>query len=100
MSALTIRMLEEICKNIPDDEKDNPVILLSPKVAPIPGVWAFEEACPGVSSFIELGPPVKSIMDSHEGPQFTKGLLIAPHRMHDEMEQDGEEGKEMPAELN
>ena len=96
MSALTIRMLEQLCHDVPDDMKDLPVIVPSSHKPTIPGAFAFEEVCPGISGLIGLGPSFEFIEQDEVYKNLRHAFLIAPHSFHeneDEINDDEEKQK-------
>lgn len=96
MSALTIRMLEQLCHDVPDDMKDLPIITPSNKTPAIPGTCVFEEACPGISGLIGLGPSFEFIEQDEAYKDLRHAFLIAPHSFHeneDEINDDEEKQK-------
>lgn len=75
---MTIRELEDYIKTIPEHEKDLDVVI--PMETSILGMFAFQDACPGATQMIDIGPAPDFINDSRENKnKEMKALLIAPH---------------------
>lgn len=89
MAALTVRKLLEILnESITENPADIDCIVVLPMKTDIPNMFSFEEACPGVSEIIEVGPAPDWINDGrgenkHEPMRV---FLIAPHSFHGDNE--------------
>lgn len=85
MSALIVRQLRDYLNTITDeDDLDAPVVL--PMRTDMPHLFAFEEACPGVSEMVTLGPAPIYMPDGRQdgSTMEMRALLIAPHGFHEE----------------
>lgn len=89
MSALIVRQLRDYLNTLTDDsDLDAPVVLSMQ--TDMQHIFSFEEACPGVSEMITLGPaPIYMPDGRQDGTIEMRALLIAPHSFHDTVE--GEE---------
>ncbi len=75
---MLVSELKEMLKDVPDDMR-----VFTPVEGGIPGMFAFEEACPTVSGVIQFGPPPKAFAPVETNSP-KEGFLIAPHSFHDE----------------
>lgn len=82
---MTVREYKKIIAAI--DEADDDCLVITPVPTDLPGIFAFESVCPGISGMIELGPSPDWIAgsDANNGKPM-RALLVAPHSYHDEGE--------------
>lgn len=82
---MTVREFKNMVAAI--DPADDDCIVVTPMKTDLPGIFAFEGVCPGVSGMVDFGPSPDWIQsfDSNNG-QPMRALLIAPHSFHDEDE--------------
>lgn len=91
---MTVREFKKMVAEI--DAADDDCEVLMPMDSPMPGMFAFEGVCPGVSGMIELGacPEWLIANDANNGKPM-RALLIAPHSFHDDDDQQAHKAKEI-----
>lgn len=82
---MTVREFKEMIAAI--DASDDDCMVLAPMATDLPGVFAFEGVCPGVTGMIELGPAPQWIHGNDINlDKPIRALLIAPHSYHDDLD--------------
>lgn len=84
---MTVREYKKMIAEI-DPVDDDCIVLMTTKTD-LPGVFAFEGVCQGVSGMVELGPTPDYMPEDSRGSsskELMRVLLIAPHSYHDDEE--------------
>jgi hypothetical protein len=83
---------------IREDPENLDCQVVMPFKTDMPGMFAFEGVCPGVSGMIEIGPS-PNFMDDHreDKTQEMRAFLVAPHSMHDECHHDKDDVEKQKA---
>jgi hypothetical protein len=82
---MTVGELRALLKGVPDDMQ-----VYVPIESGVPGAFAFEQACPGISGVIEFGPPAAPFgQEVPEEQPDDKAFLVAPHSFNPDHHKDG-----------
>lgn len=78
---MTVKELRELLNNISSEDDNCEVVM--PMQTNLPGIFAFEGVCSGVTEMIIFG-PCPTYIENNNGREGMRALLIAPHSYHDE----------------
>lgn len=93
---MTLRDLQQMIEEaVKEDPANLDCMVVLPKETHIPGLYGFEDVCPGISGMIEVGESPAYMDDARkenkDKPMFV--FLIAPHSMHDDSAHETEKQK-------
>lgn len=91
---MTLRELNEMVQEaIKEDPANLDCEVVIPKETDIPGMFGFQDACPGISGMITVGPAPEYMDDARKDNKHEemRCFLIAPHSMHGDDEHEEEE---------
>lgn len=78
---MTIREMKQLINEVEENLLDCPCLIQVE--SPMPGMFAFEEVCPGLTEIITLGPPPEFVNANKETfPEGQHALLICSHKFH------------------
>lgn len=93
---MTLRELNEMVQDaIKEDPANLDCQVVIPKETDIPGMFGFQETCPGVSGMITIGPAPEIMDDARQEDKYEemRAFLIGPHSLHDDDEHEEEKQK-------
>lgn len=80
---MTVREMKALINAIAPEDDD--CIVLTPISTDLPGVFAFEQVCPGVTGMVMLGPsPGLYTGNPMNHDKEIRALIIAPHSFHED----------------